>query len=133
MARDISPVAMFIGVRVVRGYRQSMLAIWGQMEQKTITVMVNTTLGCHHAIVFDQPLIIPSLVHPLTATDKMQAIVNVAIDPTTFFLFFSTFHLNNSMHLKVIKMRSNIRLPTAKVQQNLHSMNSFVPNFKNPE
>ena len=130
MARDISPVAMFIGVRVVRGYRQSMLAIWGQMEQKTITVMVNTTLGCHHAIVFDQPLIIPSLVHPLTAMDKMQAIVNVAIDLT---IPLSTFHLNNSMHFKVIKMRSNIRLPTAKVQQNLHSMNSFVPNFKNPE
>ena len=121
---------MFIGVRVVRGYRQSMLAIWGQMEQKTITVMVNTTLGCHHAIVFDQPLIIPSLVHPLTAMDKMQAIVNVAIDLT---IPLSTFHLNNSMHFKVIKMRSNIRLPTAKVQQNLHSMNSFVPNLKNPE
>ena len=131
MARDISPVAMFIGVRVVRGYRQSMLAIWGQMEQKTITVMVNTTLGCHHAIVFDQPLIIPSLlVHPLTAMDKMQAIVNVAIDPTTP---LSTFHLNSSMHFKVIKIRSNIRLPTAKVQQNLHSMNSFVSNFKSPE
>ena len=30
------------------GYRQSMLAIWGQMEHKTITVMVNTTLACHH-------------------------------------------------------------------------------------
>ena len=117
-------------MRAVRGYRQSMLAIWGQMEQKTITVMVNTTLGCHHAIVFDQPLIIPSLVHPLTAMDKMQAIVNVAIDPTTP---LSTFHLNNLMHFKVIKMRSNIRLPTAKVQQNLHSMNSFVPNFQNPE
>ena len=47
------------------GYRQSMLAICDQMEHKTITVMVNTTLGRHHAIAFDQPLIICTIIGSL--------------------------------------------------------------------